>query len=119
MFYATEKHPPIQQVIDCGVTPRLVELLHRIECPKLQFEAAWALTNIASGTSEHTRAVVDAGAVPLFIRLIMSPEDDVREQAVWALGNISGDSVACRDYVLRLGAVSALVKLGEVKLIIS
>ena len=36
---------------------------------------------------------------------------DVREQAVWALGNIAGDSTKCRDFVLQHGAMRALLEL--------
>ena len=53
MLLSVEKDLFIQEVIDSGVVPRFVEFLQRDDSPALQFEAALALIDLVSGTSDH------------------------------------------------------------------
>ncbi|KAK3733924.1 hypothetical protein QZH41_009588 [Actinostola sp. cb2023] len=111
---AASEDPIVQlnavQAARSGILPILVQCLQRTDNASLQFEAAWALTNIASGTSDQTQAVVRAGAVPYFMELLNSPRQHVCEQAVWALGNIIGDGPVLRDFVIGHNVVKPLLK---------
>lgn len=105
---SVETNPPVNEVLACGVLSALVQMLQLNDKPQVQFEAAWALTNIAS-TSE-TKAIVDAGAVQYLTQLLSSPDAEVREQCAWCLGNIAGDSPTLRDIVLSTGAMQPLLR---------
>eukprot|EP00923_Selenidium_pygospionis_P029844 GHVN01053087.1.p1 GENE.GHVN01053087.1~~GHVN01053087.1.p1 ORF type:complete len:376 (+),score=58.73 GHVN01053087.1:96-1223(+) len=101
---------PIQDVIETGVVPCFIMAL---DCEDLQlkFEAAWAITNIASGTSKQTEMIVEAGAIPKLVSLLACERDDIREQGMWGLGNVAGDRPQFRDLILKIpGCLSLFVQ---------
>ncbi len=56
-------NPPIQSIIDANLLPSILGLLTRQDIPRIQFEALWTLTNVASGKEEYVQALLDKGAV--------------------------------------------------------
>lgn len=55
--------------------------------------------------------IIDLGGIPLFVKLLLSEYPIVAEQALWAIGNIAGDSPQNRDNVLFNGGLKALSDL--------
>lgn len=104
---SVEKNPPVLAVIKSGLLPYFSKFLLCTENPGLQFEAAWALTNVAS--TQHTDYVVEAGAVDPLVMCLRSADPNVREQAGWCIGNIAGDSAELRDKVLAAGVIEPLL----------
>jgi len=107
-----EQDPPINDIIAAGLVPKLVHALQDSECSKeTQHDAAWALTNVASGCTQHVQVLIDEGTLPAFISKLSAADRDLQDQCVWGIGNIAGDSVQMRDAVLAGGAMRPLVAL--------
>lgn len=84
------ENPPIDDLIESNFIKVLVDCLTIDQHPEIQFEAAWVLTNIASGTSRQTKAVDDVNAIPYLVRLLYSNHSNVYQQSLWAIANIIG-----------------------------
>ncbi|KAH9291302.1 hypothetical protein KI387_043507, partial [Taxus chinensis] len=73
-------------------------------------EAAWCITNIATGDVEQTRALLPA--LPMIIAHLGEKSSiPVAEQCAWALGNVAGEGEEFRDILLAQGALLPLARL--------
>ena len=70
-----------------------------------------SLGTVASGDSNQTVKLIDAGAIEPLISLLSCANWEVREQAVWALGNIAGDGPETRNHLLKCGIMPELIKM--------
>jgi hypothetical protein len=99
-------------VIDANLVTVFINLMHH-HIPKFQFEAAWCLTNIASGSTDHVNNLIEKDVLKHFIQLLSSPHVEVIEQVIWGIGNIAGDSPMTRDSVLSSGALEKIAVVLE------
>lgn len=109
----TQQNTPIQQVIDLGVVPYLVNMIQDDTNPHLQIEATWCITNLAVGDTNQTRTLVQKGVIQIYVQMLRKQNTLLLEQIVWGIGNISGDCIEFRDMVIKSGAMINLVSLYE------
>lgn len=103
--------PPINEIVQTGIIPYLIGFLKLRDIPLL-FETSWVLTNLVSETNPYsTNIVVDNRAVPTLMSLLHIENEEVRNQAMWALSNIAANTGNQRDLILNAGALPAIVTM--------
>jgi len=113
ILLSDEEQPPIDLVIKSNCVPRLIEMLRCRDSINLLFETAWVLTNICSGSHDHTMAVVEAQGIECILSLLDLRDIAVLEQSIWILGNIAGDGTNARDICLQKGVLQRLIRLAQ------
>ena len=131
--------PAVTACLEAGLVPAVLALLapgidYGPEFPPemWQLMAMWVLTNLCgtpeeTGLSSDERAdrrerevseggpagvLVECGALPILVRHIDAehqPSPNVREHAIWALGQIVAVSIPLRDAVLDAGALAPIL----------
>ena len=129
-----ENSPPIDEVVKAGAIPHLVSLLDDKKLAtktsvstsdnannndlansklmhQLQYEALWALSNIAS-SSQHTSILVEKspGLISRLAQFLLSPDNKVAEQSAWALSNIAGLAPQYLDNILSANGLKNLIQ---------
>ncbi len=103
-----------QDYASLGLTAPLVELL-RSKVEQICLDAAWALTNLAAGSHDAVPQMRAMKAHHHLLALLATGNDAVKEQALWVLGNIVGDSAEARDEMVGTELVERLAEIISAK----
>lgn len=77
-----------------------------------EVEVLSALCNVV-GTGSTNGAVVSAGAIPVFVRVVTRGNQQTRAIAAGLLGSLAAESQACRSWIAEQGGIRPLVELAK------
>mmetsp|Transcript_30123 Transcript_30123/g.87464 ORF Transcript_30123/g.87464 Transcript_30123/m.87464 type:complete len:924 (+) Transcript_30123:216-2987(+) len=109
---------------EAGMIPALVKCLAALsrrpdQCLasyRLQVEVLTQvgdLVGIGTLVGGHQKQVVDAGGIPILVKLVSSKDGDLLLAAAWMLGLVTGSRSEHRDTVLKEGGLSPLLQRME------
>jgi len=112
----TDKFEPIpgKVIVELGIVPHLISLLEEkfSQYQQLQIEIAWFLANLTAGSSDDTAYLVDQNIIPTLSQCLrFTTSEDLQENAMWSLANISGEScLSFRDKILAENVLNLVVR---------
>ena len=95
---SSKNRSTIQEVVDAKVLPFLIKCIRKFHYPQLQYEAIWAITYISSGIP-NCKVIAVIGGILRLVQLMISSNEDIREMAVCALGDMAENSEYCRNLI--------------------
>uniref|UniRef100_A0A915AHD8 Importin subunit alpha n=1 Tax=Parascaris univalens TaxID=6257 RepID=A0A915AHD8_PARUN len=83
----------------------------RINYGSMQRDAAWAITNLACWPHAVCEQIIAHNGIAALMECAQNTDDEVREQAIWAIGNIASDCPSCRLAVRRSNVLSTIINI--------
>ena len=107
IYVRSVSHRMISDILMSKVYYKIIEMLSYEHYTKHQLNAAWIMTNILS--SDYTDAnkhIIEETALPEYIlELCKHDDDELKTQAIWCLGNISGESSKYSEIIINKGGL--------------
>ena len=102
-----ENTGPSEQIMASNTVPILLSFFKSEDNLKMQFEAAWAVTNLCSEGRDIVDYVCKHDAISAFEGLLNTTKHfEIMEQAVWGLGNIAGECQQYRNQIIKVQSLS-------------
>ncbi|CAK9055096.1 unnamed protein product [Durusdinium trenchii] len=102
---------PVARSAIGSAIPKLCDLLQASYEPEVSTQAAGALLNLASDSSEYAKMIVANGAVTHLVNLVKEGPDLAREYSAGALMNLTRGDMEVATAASKLGAIPALAAL--------
>mmetsp|Transcript_31273 Transcript_31273/g.65884 ORF Transcript_31273/g.65884 Transcript_31273/m.65884 type:complete len:668 (+) Transcript_31273:211-2214(+) len=104
--------PTIQQAIDMGILPLLVDFLNPQNKLVIMVNAAKAVYKICIyGTVAHAQALMETGVIPKLVHHLSLADEVVAQNIALALASLASKSTFCRDAALRAEIMPPLLRL--------
>ena len=111
MNSSDDKNNEVENLVKAGTVMILGAAVQCAE-EKIAIESAWIITNIAATTNPaNVKELYKAGIVDILISLVSKSGNPLKEQVLWALGNIAVDSIDSRNYLISSKVVEGITDL--------
>lgn len=104
--------PDIEKVLLLNILPRVTELITKRSDNLFQLHACWALTNIATTSSNvGSEAILKVNGLEVLMAAFDKGNIEVKIQALWGLTNVFQDREESRNKVISMGILPRTIGL--------
>lgn len=105
--------PPLEPLLKTNIVPTLINFIRpeNFQFEKLLHEFSWILANIAAGDGFYVQYLVDLDVIQKAFDLLQHDSIGIKENAIFLLANIAGESLEYRDQLLQKDIVDLIVSV--------
>ena len=97
-----------EMLLQGGFLDHIKDFILNENFPVFEVEALWCVSNLASGSSEDIEYLISVNILPILRQKLRRGIYEIVENALWAIGNITGDSKKNRDLVIEAGCIEEI-----------